>query len=174
MPTFADRLLALLPDLYAMSDETGDLNILLQVVGPTCDELYAAINALPALIGVDSCLVEFLPSLAVLVGMTIDLLADPLDQRRVIREAVVHYQRHGTLTALRHALKGAGWQGEIIETRPRVLRLNTQSALCRQTLPGRHYNRGVYVVTNVQADDGEYLAIITDHEPAGTLRWIEE
>jgi len=97
MPTFADRLLALLPDLYAMSDETGDLLTLLHVVGPTCDAFYDAITTLPALIGIDTCPVEFLPSLAMLVGVAIDPLTEPIDQRCAIREVVERYQRHGTL-----------------------------------------------------------------------------
>lgn len=173
MSTFADRLRALLPDLYPLNDETGDLAILLQVVGPTFDALQATITALPTLAGVDTCPTEFLPHLAALVGVVYDPLGDPLLQRRTIREAVERYRRHGTLVALRRALEEAGWQGEIIETYRQVLRLNRRGRLNQQRLPGPQYNHGVFLVECATLLNG-LESIIEDHQPAGTRCWLRQ
>ena len=70
MPTFAERLHALLPELYLREDLTGDLHTLLQIIGASLDELQVAIDGIPALASVADCSPEFLPYLAAIVGVT--------------------------------------------------------------------------------------------------------
>lgn len=124
MPTFAERVHALLPDLYLHEDTTGDLHTLLQIIGLTLDELHVAIAGIPALGSVADSSPEFLPYLAAIVGVTYDPTADPTPQRRLIREAIERYRRIGTLAALRRELLALAWLGHIIETHEFVLRLN--------------------------------------------------
>lgn len=174
MPTFAVRLLALLPEVYRREDATGDLQVFLQLIGLTLDDLQTAIDGVPALVSVTDCSPEFLPYLAVLVGVTYDPIADPRPQRRAIREAIERYRRLGTLAALRRDLLALGWLGQIIETYQSVLRLNTRSTLNGQKLPGHRYNLGIYGVTGVDPDDDAIHEILDRHQPAGTLRWTEE
>jgi phage tail-like protein len=174
MPTFADRLLSLLPDLYRVADTSGDLRALLAIIGPTLDELHARIAGLPDLASVERCPAEFLPYLAGLVGAAYDPTADAGPQRQAIREAVERYRRLGALSVLQRDLADAGWQGEIIESHRRVLRLGTHARLGRQALPGPRYNRGIYGVTGVGEADVTLHAILDHHRPAGTRRWTEE
>jgi len=174
MPTFAERLRALLPDIYLREDATGDLQIFLQLIGLTLDELYIAIDGVPALSSVADCSPEFLPYLAALVGVTYDPTVDPRPQQRAIREAIERYRRIGTLAALRRELLALGWQGQIIETYRSVLRLNTRGTLNWQKLPGRRFNLGIYGVTGVDPDDRAIVDVLDRHQPAGTLRWTEE
>ena len=174
MPTFAERLHALLPDLYLREDTTGDLHTILQIIGATLDELQVAIAGIPALSSVADCSPEFLPYLAAIVGVTYDPTADPAPQRRYIREAIERYRRLGTLSALRRELLVLAWLGQIIETHQFVLRLNTRAILNHQKLPGPRYNLGIYGVTGVNPDDDAIREILDRHHPAGTRRWTEE
>lgn len=174
MSTFAERLHALLPELYLREDATGDLHTLLQIIGATLDELQVAIDEMPALASVADCPPDFLPYLAAIVGVTYDPTADPAPQRRAIREAIERYRRTGTLAALRRELLALAWLGQIIETHVFVLRLNTRASLNHQKLPGPHYNLGIYGVTGVDPDDDVIREILDRHQPAGTLRWTEE
>jgi len=171
MPTFTERLRALLPNLYLREDATGDLHVLLQIIGGTLDELQVAIEGVPALASVDACSPEFLPYLAALVGMTYDPTADPAPQRRAIREAIERYRRIGTLAALRRELLALAWIGQIIETHVFVLRLNTRGRLNQQKLPGQRYNLGIYGVTGIDPNDDAVRAVLDRHHPAGTRRW---
>jgi phage tail-like protein len=174
MPPFAERLLALLPDLHRIADTPGDLRALLAIIGPTLDELHAHIGDLPDLASVERCPAEFLPYLAGLVGVAYDPTADAGPQRQAIREAMERYRRVGALSALQRDLAEAGWQGEVIESHRRVLRLGTRAELGRQALPGPRYNRGIYGVTGIAGSDTALHTIIDRHHPAGTRRWTEE
>jgi hypothetical protein len=66
-----------------------------------------------------------------------------------------------------------GWQGEIVETHQRVMRLNRRSRLNRQRLPGPHYNLGVFLVDGLTCVEG-VAEIVTRHQPAGTRGWIQQ
>ena len=173
MPTFAQRIHALLPELYLREDTTGDLHTLLQIIGVTLDELQVAIAGMPTLASVADCSPEFLPYLAALVGVTYDPTADPAPQRRAIREAIERYRRIGTLAALRRELLALAWIGQIIETHEFVLRLNTRAILNHQKLPGPRYNLGIYGVTGIDPDDDALRAVLDRHHPAGTRRWTD-
>jgi phage tail-like protein len=174
MPLWADRLAELLPDLYLLEDARNDLQALLQILGPTLDEITAKIAGVPSLVAVDECPPDFLPWLAGLLGVAYDTTLDPAPQRRAIREAIEQYRRLGTLGGLHRDLQALNWQGEIIETHRQVLRLGTRGRLNRQKLPGHRYNLGIYGVTGVAPDDMAILAVLAQHHPAGTRRWIEE
>jgi len=173
MPTFAERLRDLLPDLYLLEDATNDLWTLLQVVGATGDELQQAIERLPAVASAGTCPLDFLPYLAALVGYAYDSLADPERQRLGILEALERYRRQGTLAALSRELIAYGWQGEILETHQRVMRLNRRGRLNRQRLPGPHYNLGVFQIDSLTLDEG-IAEIVARHQPAGTRGWIRQ
>jgi phage tail-like protein len=198
MPPFAERLRALLPDLYVYDDASGDLQTFLQLLGLTLDELQVAINGVTALASVTACSPEFLPYLAGLVGATYDPTADPTPQRWAIGEAIERYRRIGTLPGLRRDLSALGWTGDIIETATAVLRLNRRAGLNRQKLPGRSWNLGIYQVTGITpalptsvmrlnthatlnydrllgtgspgVADPAMAAVLARHQPAGTLR----
>ena len=174
MPTWAERLLELLPDGYRLEDSRNELQALLAIIGPSLDEITGNIAALPSLVAVDACPADFLPFLAGLVGLTYDPTLDPAPQRRAIREAIERYRRLGTLAGLRRDLLALGWQGEIIETHRQVLRLGTRGRLNRQKLPGHRYNLGIYGVTGVPATDQAICLVLEQHHPAGTRRWTED
>jgi len=167
MAEWAERLGRLLPELYLREDSSGDLSTLLNILGPTLDDITAKITALPSLVSVENCPAEFLPLLAGLLAVTYDTTLDPEPQRLAIREAIARYQRVGTMDALRRELSASGWQGEIIETHRKVLRLGTRTRLNQQKLPGHRYNLGIYQVTGVAADDQELNQILDSHHPAG-------
>lgn len=173
MPTFAERLHALLPDLYLLEDTTNDLWALLQIVGMTLDDIQQAIEQLPRLATTERCLPDFLPYLAALVGYAYDSLVDPARQRLGVVEALARYRRQGTLVALCRELNAQGWQGEIVETHRQVMRLNRWSRLNAQRLPGPHYNLGVFLVECLTLVDG-IAEIVASHQPAGTRGWIRQ
>lgn len=174
MPTWAERLAGLLPDLYLLDDTRNDLRALLGILGPTLDEVTAKIAGLPSLASVDACTPDFLAFLAGLVGVVYDPTLDPGPQRRAIREAIERYRRLGTLGGLRRELQALGWHGDIIETHRQVMRLGTRSQLRRQKLPGQRYNLGIYGITDITPDDSTRQAVLDRHHPAGTRRWTEE
>ncbi len=173
MQTWAERLEQLLPDLYLLEDASGDLHALLGILGPTLDALTASIVGLPDLVDVDACPPDFLPFLAGVVGVSYDPTLDPAPQRRAIREAIEQYRRLGTLNGLRRDLQALGWQGTIIETHLRVMRLGTRSRLNQQKLPGQRYNLGIYGVKGVAPTDQAIRLVLERHHPAGTRRWTE-
>lgn len=174
MTTWAERVAGLLPDLYVIDDVSGDLHALLGIIGPTLDALMARITALPDLVDVDACPPDFLPFLAGVVGVPYDPTADPAPQRREIREAIERYRRLGTLAGLRRDLLALGWQGTIIETHRRVLRLGTRGRLNQQKLPGTRYNLGIYGVTGAPTSEPAIWLVLDMHHPAGTRRWTED
>lgn len=173
MATWAERLEGLLPDLYLIEDVSGDLHVLLGIIGPTLDGIMDRMTALPDLVDVDACPPDFLPFLAGVVGVSYDPTLDPAPQRRAIREAIEQYRRQGTLDGLRRDLQALSWQGIIIETHRQVMRLGTRSRLNRQKLPGQRYNLGIYGVTGVTPDDQTISLVLARHHPAGTRRWTE-
>jgi phage tail-like protein len=173
MKLFAERLLELLPDIYAESDASGDLKAFLSVIGPTLDELKSRIDGMPGLASPEDCPPDFLGYLAALVGAEFDSTASPTPQRLRIMEAIERYRRTGTTSALVRELARLGWAGEIVETYHSVLRLNYNSKLNYQKLPGIKYNHGIYGITQ-PLDDSEFFDIVAAHQPAGTICWIGE
>lgn len=173
MPTWAERLAGLLPDLYLLEDTRNDLRALLGILGPTLDEITTKIAGLTNLGHVDACPPNFLPFLSGLLGVTYDPTLDPSPQRRDIREAIERYRRLGTQRGLRRELQTLGWQGEILETHRQVMRLGTRSRLRRQKLPGQRYNLGIYGVTGVTSGDDGMTEALDRHHPVGTRRWTE-
>jgi len=173
MLTFAERLRALLPELYLLEDTRNDLLALLHIVGATGDELHQAIERLPTVATADTCPPDFLSFLSALVGYAYDPLAEPERQRLGIVEALERYRRQGTLVALCRELTAHGWQGEIVETHQRVMRLNRRGRLNRQRLPGPHYNLGVFLVDCLTLVEG-VAEIVARHQPAGTRGWIRQ
>lgn len=173
MLSFAERLRALMPDLYLLEDTTNDQWALLQIVGVTGDDLQQAIERMPTVASADTCPPDFLPFLAALVGYAYDPFADPERQRLGIMEALERYRRQGTLVALSRELTAHGWQGEIVETHQRVMRLNRRCRLNRQRLPGLHYNLGVFLVDCLTLVEG-VAEIVARHQPAGTRGWIRQ
>lgn len=79
------KLIDLLPPLYRIEDEGGDLQSFLNVTAPTLDELKELIDRFPQIFDVDVCEERWLPYLANLVGMPFDGTADPTAQRRQSR-----------------------------------------------------------------------------------------
>lgn len=173
MPGMKDTMKALLPEVYITSDTSGDLDIFLSVVAVILDELKTRIAGVPRLASPKDCPPDFLGCLAALVGASYDPQADPLPQRQRIREAIERYRRCGTVQALERQLKSLGWDGEIVETFRKVLRLNHRARLGRQKLPGHRYNHGIYGMTQ-PVDSSEFAATVLKHQPAGTVVWIGE
>lgn len=173
MKPFAERLLEMLPDIYAECDTSGDLKALLAVIGPTLDELKSRIDGIPSLASPVDCLPDFLAYLAALIGAAFDTTTSPTPQRRSIQEAIERYRRTGTTAALVRKLARLGWAGEIVETYHSVLRLNYNAKLNHQKLPGIKYNHGIYGITQ-PLEGSEFLEIAARHQPAGTICWIEE
>jgi len=173
MAGMKDIMRGLLPEVHVTSDTSGDLDIFLSVVGLTLDDLRAGIRGIPALASPKDCPPDFLSYLAALVGAQYDPQANPVPQRQRIREAIERYRRNGTAQALDRELRSLGWDGEIIETFRKILRLNHRARLGRQKLPGQKYNHGIYGVTEQFGTD-EFLEVIRKHQPAGTIVWIGE
>ncbi len=164
---------SLLPELHITSDMTGDLDILLSVVGLTLDELRTSIAEIPKLASPKDCPPNFLAYLAALVEADYDPQANPVPQRQRVREAIERYRRNGAVQALDRELRGLGWDGEVVETFRKILRLNHRARLGRQKLPGHRYNHGIYGVTEPLSSD-EFTEIVLKHQPAGTIVWIGE
>lgn len=174
MGNYIDRLLDLLPEMYGVEDRDGDLRVFLSVIGVTLDELDAKIGRIPDLASLADCPPEFLGYLAALVGAEYDPKANPVPQRRRIREAIERYRRIGTVAGLEMELRRLGWEGEIVETFRRILRLNYRAKLNRQKLPGVRYNHGIYGITEPLEGSHTFNEIIARHQPAGTIVWIGE
>lgn len=173
MATFADRMLALLPEMYVEADSSSDLRTFLLVIGPTLDGLKERIDHIPDLSSPGDSPPDFLSHLAALVGAEIDPRANPIPQRRSLQEAVQRYRRRGTTVGLARELRRLGWHGEIIETFRLVMRLNHRSKLNPQKLPGTRYNHGIYGITEPLDVDG-FQEIADLNQPAGTIMWIGE
>ncbi len=173
MVLFADRMLALLPEMYTESDTIGDLRTFLSVIGPTLDGLRERTDHIPDLASPGHSPPDFLTYLAALVGAEFDPRANPMPQRRRLQEAVERYRRRGTTVGLARELRRLGWQGEIIETFRLVMRLNHRSKLNTQKLPGMRYNHGIYGITEPLEVDG-FVEIAAQNQPAGTIMWIGE
>ncbi len=171
--SFAERLCALLPELYILEDTTGDLDIFLQVIGITADELLLAIKKLPTLSSPAACPPDFLIYLSALVGYDYDPTGDPDRQRLGMIEALEKYRRQGTHPALYRELTASGLQGTIIETHTQVMRLNRRCRLNQQRLPGPEHNLGIYYVDSITCIEN-LTEIIACHQPAGTRCWIRE
>lgn len=163
----------LLPEVYIESDTSGDLDVFLSVIGLTLDDLKARIDRVPGLAFPRYCPPDFLIYLAALVGAEYNPEAHPTPQRQRIREAIERYRRNGTTLGLHRELSRLGWDGEIIETFRKILRLNYRARLGRQKLPGHRYNHGIYGMTEPLEND-EFLETVLRHQPAGTICWIGE
>ncbi|MEN6521091.1 MAG: phage tail protein [Armatimonadota bacterium] len=163
----------LLPEVYTLSDASGDIDVFLSVVGLTLDDLKVRIDRIPGLAFPRYCPPDFLGCLASLVGAEYDPQRNPSPQRQRIIEAIERYRRCGTYEGLRKELSRLGWKGEIIETFRKILRLNYHARLGRQKLPGHKYNHGIYGITDPINTD-EFLQIVLQHQPAGTIVWIGE
>lgn len=170
---FAERMMTLLPEIYAESDTNGDLAAFFAVVGPTLDELKSRIDSIPSLSSPRDCSPDFLAHLAALLGAEYDPTSSPAPQRQRIQEAIERYRRRATTAGLAHELRQQGWEGEIIETFRLILRLNYHSKLNHQKLPGRRYNHGIYGITN-PLDTRTFTETAHRHQPAGTIMWIGE
>jgi len=173
MVKFADRMLTLLPEIYAESDTSGDLKDFLSVVGPTLDELKQHIDGIPDLPSPNDCPPDFLSYLAALLGAEYDPTSTPLPQRQRIQEAIERYRRKGTSSGLARELARLGWDGEIIETFRLVMRLNYRSKLNTQKLPGRRFNHGIYGITE-PLEGYEFTDTAIRRQPAGTIMWLGE
>ena len=170
---FARNLMDLLPPLYRIADESGDLQAFLNVVAPTLDELKDLIDRFPGVFDVDRCEERYLPLLAGLVGLAFDATADPQTQRRRLKEAIAYYQRRGSIPAIGRALTDVGWTGELEETFRQTLRLGSRSVLNRAKIPGLIYSLGVYRVGCLNQTSGLRQALI-DHHPAGALAFFRQ
>lgn len=173
MVIFADRMLALLPEVYAESDASGDQRAFLAVVGPTLDELKGRIDGIPELTSPAGCPPDFLGYLVSLIGAEYDPTASPAPQRQRIQEAIERYRRRGTVSGFAHELRQLGWGGQIVETFRSVMRLNHRSKLNHQKLPGRRHNHGIYGITEPLVTD-EFRNTAIRHQPAGTIMWLGE
>lgn len=172
---FEDKLIDLLPPLYAERDASGDLRAFLAVPAAALDELKNLIDRLPDIWNVDACDPGFLPLLAAIVGYSFDPTRDPDTQRREIREIVEHYRRKGSIPAIRRSLINVGWEGEIDETFRSALRLNKRSIANHAKLPGHIHSLGVYRV-ECRNLVPEVRAALAEHHPAGMkvffLQWL--
>ena len=68
-PYFEKKLFDLLPPLYTIEDETGDLASFLKVPAASLDELKELIERFPVLFDVDRCEPRYLPYLAHIVQL---------------------------------------------------------------------------------------------------------
>ena len=164
------KLWDLLPPLYRIADESGDLAAFLAVPAPTLDEIKDLADRFPEIFDVDGCTPRYLPLLSAIVGHRWNPLRDEFLERRDIREAVERYRRKGTIPAIRRSLVAVGWQGEIEETFRKVLRLGQRARLGRQRLAGQIYSFGVW---RIRSDSRLGLgpavrAELPFHHPAGT------
>ncbi len=167
---FEKKLWELLPPIYRIQDESGDLDTFLRVPAPTLDEIKILADRFPKLFDVDGCEPRFLPLLAAIVGHRFDPMADAGRERRAIREAVERYRRKGTIPAIRRSLVSLAWKGDIEETFRKALRLGQRARLNRQRLPGLIYSFGVW---RIRSEDSLGLgpsvrAALPFHHPAGT------
>jgi phage tail-like protein len=173
LPYFDKRLFDLLPPLYRIEDESGDLAAFLQVTAPTLDAFKDLIDRFPEIFDVDRCEDRFLPYLSSLVGLPFDGTEDPRPQRRRIKEAVPIYRRKTTIPAIRRALTDTGWQGTLEETFRRALRLGSRSALNTSKLPGQIFSLGVYRIVCENQSVGLREAL-RFHHPAGTRAFFRQ
>ena len=165
--SFETKLLDLLPPLYRLRDESGDLATFLRVPGTSLDELTGLIDRFPQLFDVDRCEERWLPLLAQLVGLPFDSRRSSAENRQRIKEAIPLYRRKGTIPAIRRSLTDLGWQGQIEETFRSALRLNRRSKLEAARLPGRIYSLGVWRVLSDLDAPGMREELVF-HHPAGT------
>ena len=165
--SFETRLLDLLPPLYRLRDESGDLAAFLRVPGASLDELKELIDRFPLLFDVDRCEERWLPLLAQLVGLPFDPRRCSAENRQRIKEAVPLYRRKGTIPAIRRSLTDLGWQGQVEETYRGALRLNRRARLDSSRLPGRIYSLGVWRVVT-ELDVPGVRGALPFHHPAGT------
>ena len=174
---FETRLQDLLPPLYRLRDESGDLAAFLRVPGVSLDQLKELIDRFPLLFDVDRCEERWLPYLAQIVGLPFDPLRSPAENRWRIKEAVPLYRRKGTIPAIHRSLTDLGWQGQIEETFHSALRLNRRARLDCSRLPGRIYSLGVWRVLT-ELDAPCVREALPFHHPAGTrvffLAWLRE
>lgn len=172
---FDDKLIDLLPPLYAERDTTGDLRAFLAIPAETLDEIKKLVDRLPDIWDVDVCDPSFLPLLAAIVGYSFDETRDPDTQRREIAEIIEHYRRKGSVPAIWRSLTDVGWEGEIDETFRSALRLNKRSVANHAKLPGRIHSLGVYRV-ECRNLVPEVRAALSKHHPAGMkvffLQWL--
>lgn len=172
---FDDKLIDLLPPLYAERDTTGDLRAFLAIPAETLDEIRGLIDRLPDIWNVDACDPQFLPLLAAIVGYSFDETLDPDTQRREIAEIIEHYRRKGSVPAIWRSLTNVGWEGEIDETFRSALRLNKRSITNHAKLPGRIHSLGVYRV-ECRNLVREVRSALAEHHPAGMkvffLQWL--
>ena len=163
---FKDKFRELLPPLYIVSDESGDLTTFLEVLAPTLDELKGLADRFPEMFDVDQCEERFLPYLADLVGYPLDPTAPAELRRRMIREWVEWNRRRGSIPAIRRDLEAIGWTGRIEETFREMVRLNYRGNLNEMRLAGPVYNNAVYRIVSDAIFVG-VRAVIARHHPAG-------
>jgi len=171
VPYFDKKLFDLLPPLYRVADETGDLESFLKVPAASLDEFKELIEKFPQIFDVDRCEPRYLPYLAHLVGRPYDGTISPNTQRNIIREAVPLYRRKATIPAIRRSLMDLGWEGAVEETFRSALRLNSRAILNHAKLPGLVHSLGAYRIRseNVTASVRDALRF---HHPAGTRAWF--
>ncbi|HOZ46570.1 MAG TPA: phage tail protein [Candidatus Hydrogenedentes bacterium] len=168
---FENKLFDLLPPLYRIEDETGDLASFLKVPAASLDELKELIERFPEIFDVDRCEPRYLPYLANLVGRPYDGTIAPDTQRNVIREAVPLYRRKATIPGIRRSLVELGWEGMIEETFRAVLRLNSRPILNHAKLPGLVHSLGAYRIRS-EALAPSIRDALRFHHPAGTRAWF--
>jgi len=118
MGTFDDRLMQLLPQVYRLADEGGDLRDFLRVFAPTLDWLKAKVDDFPVLWDLDHVPAEFLPFLGALVGYPYDYTRDPETQRRAMKFRIEFYRRKGTRYSLERVLAEQGVNAPVVENEP--------------------------------------------------------
>ncbi len=168
---FENKLFDLLPPLYRIKDETGDLAAFLKVPAASLDDLKELIERFPDIFDVDRCDPRYLPYLAHIVGRPYDGTLLPDTQRNIIREAVPVYQRKATIPAIRRSLVNLGWEGMVEETYRAALRLNRRPILNQAKLPGLVHSLGAYRVRSETQTPGIRDAL-RFHHPAGTRAWF--
>jgi phage tail-like protein len=105
---FESKLFELLPPLYRIEDETGDLAAFLKVPAVSLDELKELIERFPEIFDVDRCEPRYLPYLAHMAGRPYDGTIATETQRNIIKEAVPLYRRKATIPAIRRSLVDLG------------------------------------------------------------------
>ncbi len=168
---FENKLFELLPPLYRIEDETGDLAAFLKVPAVSLDELKELIERFPEIFDVDRCEPRYLPYLAHLVGRPYDGTIATDTQRNIIKEALPLYRRKATIPAIRRSLVDLGWEGMIEETYRAALRLNSRPILNHAKLPGLVHSLGAYRIRSETQTPGIRDAL-RFHHPAGTRAWF--
>jgi len=172
---FEKKLIDLLPPLYKVKDESGDLDTFLRVPAESLDDLKDLADRFPEIFDVNRCDPRFLPFLSRIVGVTFDPLRDADLQRRAVREAIEVYRRKGSIPAITRTLVNLGWEGSIEETFRKALRLNRRCTIGRAKLPGLLYSLGVYRIHSENIVQGIKPSLVF-HHPAGTrvyfLQWL--